>query len=107
MSSEPSTPPEDPPRRYAKTNLIIAFVAPFVIAVVAGIIIYLVGQSDPYIGIAAIILPILGLVPLLGGFITSLRWKTKPPVSFFFTGFGLSLAFGCVWSACVYGFCTQ
>lgn len=107
MSNESTTPPEDPQKRFAKINLVVAFAAPFVICVLAGIIIFVAGQNDPYIGIAAIVFPILGLVPLLGGFITSLRWKTKPPVAFFFRGIGVSLAFGCVWSACVYGFCTR
>tara|TARA_R110002096_G_scaffold173997_20_gene349684 strand:- start:6339 stop:6662 length:324 start_codon:yes stop_codon:yes gene_type:complete len=107
MSNEPTTPPEDPKQRYAKTNLVIAFVAPFAIAIIGGLLIFVTGKSDPYIGLAAIIFPIIGIVPLLGGYITSLRWKTKAPVAFFFTGFGLSLAFGCVWSACVWGFCTR
>ncbi len=94
-------------QRYAKWNVASALVSPILIAVIAGLVIYFAGEQDPYVGVVAVIFPIIGIIPLVAGYVTSLRWKTKPPVLFFFIGLGISAAFGCVWAGCVWGFCAR
>ena len=106
------TEPEEQPippelaRRRAKINLWIAVLAPIVLlGIGVGWAALDIGLNSAYVGAVCLFFAIVGIVPLAFGFLISLRWKRAHPAAFFFIGLGMSAAVGCVWAACVYGFC--
>jgi Na+/proline symporter len=84
--------PPDTAKRRATVNLWIAVLGPFVLLGIGiGAIAALV-PLDPYLGAVCLFFSIVGIVPVLAGFLISLRWKTAHPAMFFLIGLGMSAA---------------
>lgn len=100
-----SIPPAVAKRRVV-LNLWIAVVAPFLI-VGGGVGLYIAAVDlGVYAGAVAAFFAVIGIVPVLAGFLISLRWKLVHPGLFVLIGLGMSAAAGCVWAGCVWGFCS-
>lgn len=97
--------PPDTARRRATINLWIAVLGPFVLLGLGIGALAASSPNNPYMGAVCLFFAIVGIVPLLAGFLISLRWKVVHPGLFFLIGLAMSASVGCVWAACVWGFC--
>lgn len=105
-NSDQQLPPELAKKR-ATINLWITVLSPFLLlGIGVGWAALDIGLDNVYVGAVCLFFAIVGIVPLAFGFLIALKWKTVHPAGYFFIGLGMSAAVGCIWAACVYGYCT-